>query len=221
MEVTPMPSGGARPRSGPQRDPNSGASDRRRAAAKKAAAAKKKAAAKKATSTSAAEQTPPELAITSNEFNPMALNPRGRAGNPPAYPLPKIVRFIVAKDEKGKPVKVADPGVSSEFRKRELDIWRDEWKKPQALAWEREPWRWSRIALYCRITAVIEAEPDSNASLVSRQRELAIEHGLTPDGMRANGWAVAPDQLAEQRAKNAAKKAPAKKAAAPVRRLRS
>lgn len=197
-----MAKGGSRPRSGPSADPNSGRSERARRAAKK-------------TTESAGE-----LPITAGEFSPTALPARGRTGNPPAFSLPKIVRFVMDRGAEGKSVKVASDRASDAFRKRELEIWRGEWKKPQAVAWEREPWRWERIALYCRLTAVIEAEPESNAALISRQRELAIEHGLTPDGMKANGWAIAPDQLAQQRARKAT--APKAVQAEPTqRRLRS
>ena len=191
-----MAKGGSRVRSGPQSDPNSGRSDRARRAAKKAAAA--------------GESQDSELPITSAEFDPMRLPARGRPGNPPAFPIPKLVRFVMDRSGDGKPVKVSSDGASDAFRKRELEIWRAQWKKPIAFLWEREPWRWDRVAMYCRLTAVIEAEPDSNASLISRQREIANEQGLTPDGMIANGCAVAPDELAAQRAKKAA----------PTRRLR-
>jgi hypothetical protein len=201
-----MPKGGARVRSGPQQDPNSGRSDQRRRAA--AAAAKKA-----ASSGSAA------ASITTNEFNPMALPARGRTGRVPAFPLPKIMRFVMVPNPEGKPTREADSAVSNAFRKRELELWAQLWKTPQAVAWEREPYRWPTIAKYCRVMASTEAEPDASAALLSRERELRIECGLSPDGLKANGWAIAPDQLAEKRAAKKAA-APAKKAAAPVRRLR-
>jgi hypothetical protein len=67
--------------------------------------------------------------------------------------------------------------------------------------------------------ASTEAEPDGSAALLAQERNRRIECGLSPDGLKANGWAIAPDQLAEKRAAKKAS-APAKKAAAPVRRLR-
>ena len=168
-------------------------------------------------STEPAGEQAAELPITQAEFSPTALPARGRTGNPPAYPIPRINRQVTELSD-GKPVKVFSEKATTAFRKRELEIWRAEWKKPQALVWEREPWRWQRIALYCRLTAVVEAEPDANAALISRQRELAIEHGLTPDGMKVNGWAIAADELAEQRSRKAST---AKKTAPPARRLRA
>ena len=141
-----------------------------------------------------------------------ALPSEGYRGRAPAFPLPKIGRGLTAD---GRP----DAAAATAFRKRELEIWRAQWKKPQAAAWAQESWRWDRIALYCRWTAVIEAEPDKNASLIARQREVAIEHGLTPDGMKANGWAIAANQVAQQAEKKNA--GPAAKKTAPQRRLRA
>ena len=201
-----MTRGGSRPRSGPAQDPNSATSEKRRAAAKKSA--------------SPTAANPAASAVTTSEFNPMALPAQGRGGNPPAYPLPKVTRYMLDRSSEGKPVKVAADAVTDAFRKREFEIWREIWKTPQAVAWERDPWRWPTIAEFCRVKAIVEAEPDANAALVSRLREYRNEIGLTPDGLRMNGWAIAPDQLAAKRADKATK-APAKKAAAaPVRRLR-
>lgn len=201
-----MPRGGSRARSGPAPDPKSGRSERARATAKKATAAKK--------AVAPAKSTP---AITTTDFNPLALPARGRTGRAPAFPLPKIMRFVMVPGAEGKPTRQVDAGVSNEFRKRELAIWADLWKTPQAVAWEREPYRWSTIAKYARIMTATEAEPDASAALLSRERELRIECGLSADGLKANGWGIAPDEMA---AKRATKKATAKKAAADYPPLR-
>jgi len=197
-----MPKGGSRMRSGPDKNPNSGRSEQ---TARRAAAAKKAAASQSSTTTS-----PAAAAITTPEFNPLALPARGRTGRAPAFPLPTILRFVTVLDEKGKAARQADAGVSNEFRKRELAIWAELWKTPQAVAWEREPYRWPTIAKYCRIMTSTEAEPDASAALLSRERELRIECGLSADGLKANGWGIAPDEMA---AKRATKKTSAKKAA--------
>lgn len=201
-----MAKGGQRVRSGPPQDPNSGRSEQRRRAAKKAAAAP-------------AALPVEALPVTEVEFNPMALPARGRTGRAPAFPLAKIIRFVMVANPDGKPTKEVDTGASNQFRARELELWRQLWKTPQACAWEREPYRWLTIAKYCRIMTATELEPDASAALLSRERELRNECGLSPDGLKQNGWAIAPDQLAAKRA--AKKTAPAaKKTSAPVRRLR-
>lgn len=206
-----MPRGGSRVRSGPAQDPTSGRSERARA---RTAGAKKTAAKK---GTSSPTKKPAESPITVAEFNPLALPARGRTGRPPAFPLPKIVRFVMVPGAEGKPAKQANSGVSNAFRKRELAIWADLWKTPQAVAWEREPYRWPTIAKYCRVMTSTEAEPDASAALLSRERELRIECGLSADGLKTNGWAIAPDEMA---AKRATRKTAAKTAAAEYPPLR-
>ena len=203
-----MSRGGSRVRSGPEADPNSRTSERKRTAAKKAAAKK-----------AAAPKEPAAPKITTDDFNPMQLPAAGRKGHAPAFPLPKIVRFITQLGESGKGVKLPDTGMSDQFRKRELELWRALWKTPQAVAWEREPYRLPTIAKYCRIMASTEIEPDASAALLSRERELRQECGLSPDGLKANGWAIAPDQLAEKRAEKKVA-APTAEKSQPVRRLR-
>lgn len=203
-----MPRGGARPRSGPPSDPNSRTSERARRAAKKK------------TPTSATDKDAASDAVTTAAFSPTSLPAKGRSGNPPAFPLPKIARHVIELVD-GKPAKVPSAKAGTEFRKRELEIWRSVWKTPQAVAWERDAWRWPTIAEFCRLKTIIESEPEANAALVARLREYRNEIGLSPDGLKMNGWAIAPDQLAEKRAerekKPAAKSA---KSAGPVRRLR-
>lgn len=198
-----MPKGGSRVRSGPAADPNSGRSEARRSASAKASA-----------SASAGS------AITSTDFNPMALSAAGRKGRAPAFPLPRITIGSKAVDEEGMVIEVVDKKATDDFRKRELQVWDQLWKTPQALAWEREPWRWPTIAKYARITVSTESKPDASAALLSRERELRNECGLSPDGLKQNGWVIAPDQLAEKRAAKKAAAAPAEMKATPVRRLR-
>ena len=173
-----MSKGGARVRSGPEKDPNSARSEK------------------------------------AGGVTLTALPSQGRSGQAPAFPLPKINRFIVIEGSR-----VPDRSLSTRFRAREIAIWRAVWKTPQACAWDLDPWRWPTIAEFCRLKAVTESDPDASASLLSRLREYRNEIGLTPDGLRANGWAISRDQVGAAAAKKSAP-APTKKAA-PARRLRS
>ena len=142
-------------------------------------------------------------------FSPTALPSEGHRGRAPAFPLPLIKRFGLDG------VNQAD---TKSFRSREIAIWREVWKTPQAAAWSREPWRWPTIGEFCRVKAAVELDAGGNAALVSRLREYRNEVGLSPDGLKMNGWAIAPNQVALQAAKKAA--APTKKTP-PARRLRS
>lgn len=126
-----MPKGGARNRSGPPPDPNSGRSDRR------------------------------GLSLT-------ALPATGFLGDAPEFPLPEATG-------------------------RERAIWEDAWRTPQACAWEREPWRWQTVAEYARFKALCEVEP--NAALIGQLHRYRDQIGLTPAGMKENGWSIAHDEV--------------------------
>lgn len=166
-----MPKGGARTRSGPAPDENSGRSEQR-------------------------------------GFSLTALPSEGYRGRAPAFPLPKINRYGVDGP---------NAAATRTFRAREIAIWREIWKTPQAAAWSKESWRWPTVGEFCRIKAAVELDPDSNAALLSRLREYRNEIGLSPDGLKANGWKVAGDEVAAK----AAKKATPAKRTEPTRRLRS
>lgn len=145
------------------------------------------------------------------------LPAEGRKGRTPAFPLPKIVRYGTTVSD-GKAIKVADGSISNAFRKRELEIWREYWKTPQAAAWETEPYRYRAIAMVCRLESIIETEPEANAALIAQLHRYREDVGLTQAGLKLNGWTIAANEVAAQRERRATKPAPAK--AAPVRRLR-
>lgn len=99
-----------------------------------------------------------------------ALPNEGYDGNVPEFPLP-------------------NPSV------RELAIWADAWTTPQACAWSLEPWRWQTVAEYARFKAMCEAEP--NASLIGQLHRYRDQIGLTPAGLKENGWSIATDEIAQ------------------------
>ena len=134
-----MPRGGARNRSGPGADPNSGRSDRR-------------------------------------GFKLTALPAEGYRGEVPDFPLP-------------------DPSG------RELQVWEQAWRTPQACAWSMpsEAWRQRSVALWVRTTVRCE-DPDAPASLLGQLHRFADQIGMTTAGLAEMGWAVAKDELSERRA---------------------
>jgi len=109
----------------------------------------------------------------------------GFDGKVPEFPLPPAV----ADDRIGP---------------REREIWAAHWRTPQACAWAVESWRWETIAEFCRIKAIVELAPDSSAALVDKLRQYRDQIGMTPAGLRENGWAIAHDETAEKRAEKAA-----------------
>lgn len=74
---------------------------------------------------------------------------------------------------------------------RELDIWAEAWRSPQAAAWAAQSWRWTIIAEYCRLKAVVELAPAASAALVSQLHRYRDQIGLTPAGLKENGWQIA------------------------------
>lgn len=157
-----MAKGGARNRSGPQADENSGRSDAR-------------------------------------GFSLDALPSEGYQGDVPEFPLPRVWRWVDTYVDKKK-IRETDSGATEQFRERELAIWADAWETPQAKAWSGESWRWMTIAEYCRLKTIVELEPDANASLVAQLHRYRDQIGLTPAGMKENGWKIAVDELAPKRA---------------------
>jgi len=99
---------------------------------------------------------------------------------------------------------------------RELEVWADLWATPQAAAWAAEPWRIRTVALYCRWS--VRSEGDVPAAFLGQVHRLGDQIGLTPAGLRENGWAIAADEVTEKRTDKT--EAPAGKAG-PARRLRA
>lgn len=141
-----MPSGGARNRSGPPPDPNSGRSERR-------------------------------------GFSLTALPNEGYRGAIPEFPLPGALD-------------------------RELSVWESLWRTPQACAWAREAWRWMNVADLVRLQVRGEAL-DAPVNIATVVRQLRADLGLTPAGLKENGWAIAAADI-EPSAPAAESSAPAK-----------
>lgn len=78
------------------------------------------------------------------------------------------------------PLTQADP--------RELDLWEQLWRKPQALMWERYSQEHD-VALYVR--RLVEAEqPESKVTVGTLVRQMSDSLGISTPGMRANRWRI-------------------------------
>jgi hypothetical protein len=173
-----MPRGGARNRSGPSFDPQSGRSDRR-------------------------------------GVNLSALPSGGFDGAVPEFPLPRAKRYRWEYEDKRR-YQVFDEETTEVYRDQEIAVWEQAWTTPQAAAWAVEAWRWPIIAEYCRLKTIVELDADSNASLVGQLHRYRDQIGLTPAGLKENGWTIAVDVVAEKREERAASVE-----SKPVRRLRA
>ena len=96
---------------------------------------------------------------------------------------------------------------------RELRVWANLWRTPQAAAWAREPWRHSVVENYARWTVRSE-DPEASAAIMAQVHRLGDQLGLTPAGLRENGWVIARDEVTPKRAERSAP-------SAPTRRLRA
>lgn len=155
-----MTRGGARNRSGPQADPNSGRSERR------------------------------GIKLT-------ALPSDGYDGEAPEWPLPprQVYYFDAEK------VRHLDEAATERVAEREQELWAWAWSTPQAWAWSQpsESWRLHTVAMWVRTFVLCESS-DATAADKGSLHRFADQVGLTPAGLRENGWAIAVDQVSEKRA---------------------
>jgi len=126
------------------------------------------------------------------------LPAEGYTGAIPKFPLPKIPvwwEYFVDKEK----VREVDEKATEARRKRELELWRWVWRTPQACAWIRERWRWHAVAMWVRTSALCESS-DATAADKNSLHRFADQIGLTPAGLKENGWKVAADEVAAKRA---------------------
>lgn len=138
------------------------------------------------------------------------LPAEGWDGKVPEFPLPAMKRTKTAVED-GVKAQVPDTTATTSLRRREMQIWRDVWAMPQGAAWSsrRNQWLHPTIAEYCRLKALVERNPDSNAALVAQLHRYRDQVGLTQAGMRELGWDIAEDELADKRAEAAEAAKPA------------
>lgn len=82
---------------------------------------------------------------------------------------------------------------------READVWEEAWATPQACAWISQPWRWRTVAMWVRWSVRME-DPEAPAALGNVVVRLADQIGMTPAGLKENGWKIATDEVAAKRA---------------------
>ncbi|MEO6116001.1 MAG: hypothetical protein ABIP33_06415 [Pseudolysinimonas sp.] len=102
---------------------------------------------------------------------------------------------------------------------RERAVWKTLWRTPQAAMWDIESWRKPAVGLYCRLFVRSEAL-DANASLVAQLHRLGDQLGLTPAGLKENGWRLAIDEVSAKRESTATTKPATRTRPQPVRRPR-
>lgn len=107
-----------------------------------------------------------------------ALPAEGYKGEPPTFPLPQPTD-------------------------REFELWASVWRTPQAVAWSVQPWRHYVVGQWVRWSVRAEAR-DATAAVVAAVIRFADQIGMTPAGLKENGWKVAVDETAAKRTAKAA-----------------
>lgn len=126
-----------------------------------------------------------------------ALPSEGFGGEVPDFPLPRVV-VLTEVFEDGAKLKAPDDGASLSRNEREQELWEWAWTTPQACAWALESWRWQAIAMWVRVSALCES-PDATAADKGSLHRFADQIGLTPAGLRENGWAIQRSEIDQKR----------------------
>lgn len=142
----------------------------------------------------------------------------GYAGPVPEFPLPPRVVWHTYWEGSGRDrtqVREDDTAITEQVAEREAELWSWAWSLPQAWAWSQpsEAWRLHTVAMWVRTYVLCESSEATAADKGSLHR-FADQIGLTPAGLRENGWVIAADEVAEARAERTAS------ASKPARRLR-
>ena len=132
-----------------------------------------------------------------------ALPAEGFGGEVPEFPLPKRIVWDEYYEGDGKDrrkVRELDEGATESTQQRELALWAWAWSTPQACAWSKpsESWRLHSIAMWVRTFVICESAEATAADKGSLHR-FADDIGLSPAGLRQNGWAIAQDEVGERR----------------------
>jgi hypothetical protein len=142
------------------------------------------------------------------------LPAKGFRGRIPRWPLPRRMIYDVYFIEKER-IKEFNEDATERIADRELELWKQLWRSPQAVMWHREPWRQHSVAHFVRMSVRVEGGEAPAADTAAMLR-LQDQIGLTPGGMRFNGWAIDSDEVAEKRQTRKPEDAPK-----PERRLRA
>lgn len=143
------------------------------------------------------------------------LPAEGYDGEAPDFPLmPRSVMRWEHEDKRR--YQVVDDEATEMVAERERELWEWAWGTPQAAAWSRESWRWQAVAMWVRTSVICESS-ESTAADKGAVHRFADQIGLTPAGLRENGWAIIRDEVGPKRQERAATDA----REAPKRRLRA
>lgn len=90
---------------------------------------------------------------------------------------------------------------------RHEKVWADLWTTPQACAWSVERWRIPVVADLVKYIVRLD-DPEAPASFATSVRQLRDDLGLSSQGLRLNGWAIAVDEVAKKAAEKSSPSTP-------------
>ena len=135
-------------------------------------------------------------------FTLTELPSSGFDGKPPVFPLPKREIFKKVESD-GATTWEFDAARTKAVAEREGELWAWAWSLPQACAWSTQSWRWMNVADLVRLQVRGEAH-DAPVNIATVVRQLRADLGLTPAGLKENGWAIAADEVGARREADAA-----------------
>lgn len=138
-------------------------------------------------------------------FKLTALPAEGYEGSAPEFPLPARAVYRWETEDKRR-YQVLDSDATELVADREQQLWEWAWSTPQACAWSMpsESWRLMTIAHWVR-TAVLCESSEATAADKGSLHRFADQIGMTPAGLKENGWKVAPDETAQRRESRSSK----------------
>ena len=95
-----------------------------------------------------------------------------------------------------------------------MEFWEALWCTLQAAGWAGQAWRWQELGNFVRLSVRMEAT-DSPPSLMTPWLRMRTELGLSPAGLKENGWQIAAAPIEAKTADR-----PVNVVAMPERRLR-
>lgn len=117
----------------------------------------------------------------------VVLPAAGRQGKTPAWPLAAPMGDVTLTDEEGK--ETTERALLVEVETRELEVWAGEWRRPQAVEWERNGQE-LEVALYVRsLVSAEDPAAKANARTLVKQQQEAL--GISLPGLHRNRWRIA------------------------------
>lgn len=112
----------------------------------------------------------------------------------PKFPLTRYEVMVEWQDDNGRH-REKDAEASERWNAREAEVWDELWHLPQGFAWSRPQYKYLQhsVALYVRQYVLCESS-DAKAADRTTLCRYADVIGLTPQGLRINGWRVVADE---------------------------